>query len=384
MSHKILVVDDSLDNRTIIKACLNAEGFSVVELSSGEELLELGIKILNFDLILLDVMMPNLNGYETCVKLKEKNIANQIPIIFLSAEIDEDSKVKGFESGGIDYIQKPFGRKELCSRVNSHIAYSKKYTSIENQNDILRKNLKSGAEIQNNFLPANCFEFEGLDLVWNYRPAEHIAGDMFGFIKFDDNCLGVYLLDVCGHGSAAALVASAVHGAINSNKDLVGITRRGSYLPLEPAQVISNLNLEFPYSRFERFFTFFYALINLEKNQIICASAGHPAPYIVRVNGECEKVKVEGTILGLNPRDTWEQEIFNFMLDEKLVLLSDGLLELKNSKDEFFEDSLISVLKNLENLDNKSFVKQILRESNKFSDSVTQVDDQTIISIQKK
>lgn len=385
MSQHILVVDDSPENRMIVKTCLLAEGFSVSELASGEELLSLGSHVRQFDLILLDVMMPSLNGYETCKLLKQDTGNTDIPVIFLSAESDEASRVSGFEAGGVDYVLKPFSRKELGMRIKAHLALSGKFQAVQSEKNKLSKSLKESAHTQVSFLPSQNFEHQDLTLFWHYRPVEHIAGDMFGYVHFDDGSLGVYLLDVCGHGPSAALVASAVHGALMSNKDLTGTLLSGQYYPTDPKEVIRKMNLEFPFERFERYFTFLYALIQPKTQTLIVASAGHPAPFLYQPSSEqYEKIPIVGKILGLDKKDTWGQYVTKIEDGSKLLLVSDGVLETKNRKNEVFESIFHSVLATHAKESTEVIVTNIVEANQVFSDNIPLQDDITVLCVSYK
>ena len=117
----ILVVDDSMSNLLLVKDILSSEPeYDVIVESEGENT----VKILNnnkVDLILLDVMMPKVDGFEVCRRVKADLAFKDIPIIFLTAKVDESSLLEGFESGGVDYIKKPFLISEFIARVKTHL-----------------------------------------------------------------------------------------------------------------------------------------------------------------------------------------------------------------------------------------------------------------------
>ena len=129
----ILVVDDIVKNIQVIANVLYDQGFHVEFATNGEEALE-WLKSQNFDLILLDVMMPGMDGFEVCEKIKEMPCCNETPIIFLTAKTDVDSIAKGFEAGAVDYITKPFNIKELLVRVNTHIKIQEQRKEMEELN----------------------------------------------------------------------------------------------------------------------------------------------------------------------------------------------------------------------------------------------------------
>lgn len=135
MKETILIVDDDTEIRKLIAIYLENEGFETIQLANGEEAVQL-LQSIDVDLILLDVMMPKMNGIEACIKIREKKTT---PIIFLSAKSEDLDKIQGLISGADDYITKPFNPLELIARVKSQIRRSTKYNESVEQN---RRNIQ--------------------------------------------------------------------------------------------------------------------------------------------------------------------------------------------------------------------------------------------------
>jgi len=141
-AEKILIVDDVSRNIQILGNILSQQNFQIAYAQSGQEAIDIcGVQ--DFDLILLDIMMPGMDGYEVCEKLKSNSVTGEIPIIFLTAKADMDSIIKGFDIGGQDYITKPFNSAELLARVNSHLLIKKQREQLKVMNnhleDVVRK-----------------------------------------------------------------------------------------------------------------------------------------------------------------------------------------------------------------------------------------------------
>jgi len=146
---KVLIVDDQYTNIILLRECLNAESIECEYVNKGLDAINI-LKIKTFDLILLDVMMPDMNGFETCKIIKQIPEANQIPIIFITARVDRTSIVTALESGGVDYIQKPFVFKELIARVNIHLELSeskKKLMQELKEKEAIEKKLRYSESI---------------------------------------------------------------------------------------------------------------------------------------------------------------------------------------------------------------------------------------------
>jgi len=140
-NYKILIVDDIPANIQILGNILSKENFQIAYAQSGEQALSV-IKYQKIDLILLDIMMPKMDGFEVCKILKSQKETKEIPIIFLTAKADMDSIVKGFETGGEDYITKPFNTAELLARVNTHILLHEQKKDLKELNENLEKKVK--------------------------------------------------------------------------------------------------------------------------------------------------------------------------------------------------------------------------------------------------
>lgn len=144
-SFQILVVDDTPENISILKVILSKEGYNISVALSGEIALNILTRSLP-DLILMDVMMPGMNGFEVCRKIKEDSRTCEIPVIFVTAKAETDDIVQAFDAGGVDYITKPYQYKEILSRIKTHL----KMQSLLKRNSALIEELKNAnAELEN-------------------------------------------------------------------------------------------------------------------------------------------------------------------------------------------------------------------------------------------
>lgn len=132
----ILIIDDTPASITVVETVLTEAGYQVSVATSGEKALD-RLSIIIPDLILLDIMMPGIDGYETCRRLKEKESTRSIPIIFLSALAETFDKVKGFDLGAVDYLMKPIASEELLARVRTHLKIKKLEKGLKDQNLLL-------------------------------------------------------------------------------------------------------------------------------------------------------------------------------------------------------------------------------------------------------
>jgi two-component system sensor histidine kinase/response regulator len=145
----ILIVDDIPQNIQVLGSFLSTHNYNISFATSAKEVLQL-LNDNHYDLILLDVMMPEMNGYELCSILKSRTEYAEIPIIFITAKSDADSIIKGFQSGGVDYITKPFNSFELLARVETHLKLRSQSLLLQNMNQTLEEQVKKRTlELQN-------------------------------------------------------------------------------------------------------------------------------------------------------------------------------------------------------------------------------------------
>jgi PAS domain S-box-containing protein len=137
-SRTILAVDDKLENLKVLIKNLEDSGFELMVAQSGEEALKRVDRIIP-DIILLDVLMPGIDGFETCRRLKQNEATQDIPVIFMTALTETVDKVKGFKAGAVDYLTKPLQHEEVLARVNAHLSIRIFQQQLQEQNDLLQQ-----------------------------------------------------------------------------------------------------------------------------------------------------------------------------------------------------------------------------------------------------
>ena len=135
-NYKILMVDDSPKNIQVVANFLQNEGYDLSFATDGKEALQILSKV-DFDLILLDVVMPEIDGFEVCRKITSNEKHKNIPVLFLTVKTDPESIIKGFESGGVDFITKPFNPYELLARIKTHLRLKSIQTKFRENNEKL-------------------------------------------------------------------------------------------------------------------------------------------------------------------------------------------------------------------------------------------------------
>jgi len=334
----ILIVDDTPANLQVLAGMLKDRGYKVRPVPGGRLAL-LAAQRDPPDLILLDINMPEMNGYEVCEHLKADARLQGIPVIFISALTDQLDKVKAFSSGGVDYLTKPFQMEELHARVETHLKLRRLQIELEETNAHLEaansrmsRDLRAAAKIQETFLPRVGRLVPGLDHAWVYRPCDDLAGDGLNVIPLGDDQVGLYVLDVSGHGVASALLSVTLSRLLSPPSEPSSILVREGATPDQrditpPAEVAAHLNRLFPFdSETEQLTTLVYGILNLATGEFRYVSAGHPGPVRLSAGSDPVILECAGFPIGL-ANEVFEERSVHLAAGDRLYLYSDGVPE---------------------------------------------------------
>ena len=284
----ILLVDDTPANIHIAQSILKDE-YRIRVATSGAKALELVKTKPVPALILLDVEMPEMDGYEVCRRLKADAQTRDIPVIFLTGKTETESETRGFEVGAVDYVHKPFSPPVVKARVRTHLALRAVSEQLAEQLLTINNELEMAREIQLAILPRETPKLAGLEIAARYLPMSTVAGDFYDFIILDDKHVGVLIADVSGHGLPAALIASMLQ---------VSLTAQLTHAS-EPGRVLAGLNRALCGKFRNHFVTAAYLFVDMEKNCISYAGAAHPPLLLWRAStGSASEVLQNGLLFG--------------------------------------------------------------------------------------
>jgi sigma-B regulation protein RsbU (phosphoserine phosphatase) len=200
----ILIVDDTPANLRLLSQMLAEQGYHVRPVPDGRLALA-AVRAEPPDLILLDIRMPDMDGYQVCEHLKTDARTRDIPVIFISALDATQDKVRAFHSGGVDYVTKPFQLAEVLARVGTHLALRELQKQLQDANQRMTQELCLAGEVQASFLPQPVPEIPGWQLGAILQPARQASGDFYDFLPLPDARLGIVVADVSDKGAGAAL-----------------------------------------------------------------------------------------------------------------------------------------------------------------------------------
>ena len=334
----ILAVDDTPANLQVLAGMLKERGYKVRPVPSGQLALQAARRDPP-DLILLDINMPEMNGYEVCEHLKADDQLKGIPVIFISALTEQLDKVKAFANGGVDYLTKPIQMEELQARVETHLKLRRLQIELEASNAQLAevngrmsRDLKAAARIQETFLPRETLRIPGADFAWVYQPCDELAGDGLNFIALGADKVAMYVLDVSGHGVASALLSVTLGRLLSPPSDPSSILVRvgdveGRAEITSPAEVAAHLNRHFPFDgATEQLTTMIYGILDAATGEFRYVSAGHPGPVHLPFGAPPVILESEGFPLGLAD-EPYEERMVRLSVGDRLYLYSDGAPE---------------------------------------------------------
>jgi sigma-B regulation protein RsbU (phosphoserine phosphatase) len=390
----ILAVDDTPANLQVLAGMLKDRGYKVRPVPSGKLAL-LAARRDPPDLILLDINMPEMNGYEVCERLKADDNLKGIPVIFISALTDQLDKVKAFAKGGVDYLTKPFQLEELHARVETHLKLRRLQIELEETNRRLAKanermsaDLKAAARIQETFLPREVRRVPGTDFAWVYRPCDELAGDGLNVIPLDDCKLGLYVLDVSGHGVAAALLSVTLSRLLSPPSEPSSILSRDGIVQdrfdiTPPAEVATRLNRLFPFdSPAEQFATMLYGILDATTGEFRYVSAGHPGPVHLPSGADPVILESQGSPIGLAD-DAYEDRSVRLSAGDRLYLYSDGVPEAMDHAGERFGDArLLEAISRGRSEPLQGCVAALMEEISRWHGSEKPHDDISILAVE--
>ena len=329
---RILVVDDDESNRDMLSRRLVRLGHSVGVAENGRRALDM-LAGEPFDLMLLDLQMPELNGYQVLERLRADAALRDLPVIVLSASDDTSRIAHCIEMGAADYLAKPFEPVLLRARIEACLEKKRLRDRERATQQRLAAELAKAASYVTSLLPA---PLAGrVESEWCFHPCEQLGGDAFGHHWLDDDRLAIYLLDVCGHGVGAALLSVSVLNTLRA-RTLPGTDFH------DPAAVLAALNTAFPAEAQNFFyFTMWYGVYRASTRELRHASGGHP-PALLLAGGNAAPLSTNGAAVGCFDNARFASESRTVAPGARLLVFSDGVFEifLERERVQTFEEFL--------------------------------------------
>jgi sigma-B regulation protein RsbU (phosphoserine phosphatase) len=369
---RVLIVDDVKANVDVLVQALRNDYKLSVALDGASALRS--VEKNPPDLVLLDIMMPGIDGYEVCRRLRESEQTRDIPVMFLTSLEDVQNKARGFEIGANDYLTKPFEILEVKARVRSLVRAKAYADAVREAREM---ELSIAREIQMGILPSdlsNCTTGTGLDIHAVLEPAQQVGGDLYDILRLGDDRVVVLLGDVSGKGIPASLFMAVTMTLVRS------MARQYEHAEDILRHVSDELVTQNPR---KMFVTMGCLVFDLKSRRVTCANAGHNSVVLLR-NGEPPRFvfPATGMVAGLFPGNPVSGESLELEAQDTLVLFSDGVTEAFSKDEELFgNERLLGQLAEEPGQNACETVSSILRAVRKHAAGAAQSDDISIVAV---
>lgn len=393
-THKtVLVIDDSEAVRILVRAYLQEAGYQVFDAVNGRSGLDICRSQLP-DLLLLDISMPEMDGFELCAILQEEEQLRSIPVIMLTGQDKTEAKAKAFDLGAVDYLTKPFSKREILARVRIHLKISSLTRSLQQTNCELRANqeqlmqgIQAAAELQKNLLPKRVPDCKKLRFASYFSPCQGVGGDIYNIQRLDDEHLGLSILDVSGHGFPAAMMTALAAQALCQSGGIVKKNRlRDQHETItSPREVLQDLDREFPIERFNLYMTVVYLLFNTSRNSFRYSCGGHPPPIHLSNDGAITLLDAGGPPAGLGGfGGAWLEGEGVLNCGDRIFFYTDGITHHANEKGELYsQDRLIDSIQKSRDTSLQATVQNIIGALKQFGNQAAPDDDVTLLAVER-
>ena len=384
----ILIVDDEPFNVDYLEQELSDSDYELLTAANGQEALE-KIRSASPDLVLLDIMMPIMDGFSVLEQAKADPAIRNIPIIVISANSDLQSVVKGIKKGAEDYLPKPFEPTILHARIAASLDRKRLrdqeqlyLQSLENELNIARK-------IQKEFLPTDMPELPGWEIAAYFKAAKFVAGDYYDAFTLPDGNLVFVLGDVCGKGVGAALFMTLFRSLLRATTTAGYFLEETNSAPLSPAKrieqaiTITNSYVVNTHEQALVFSTVFIGILNPSNGTLTYINAGNEAPYLVRADGTFEELRPTGPVAGFMSDAKYIVKEIVVNNGDSLLTYTDGIPDSKNAQNEFYGHERLVEFLHKKDATCTDRLNRLGSELETFIGEAEQFDDITILALRR-
>lgn len=395
---KVLVVDDSSSQRLTLTQMLRQAGYSVRGASSGREALGM-CRDDPPDLVFSDWMMPGMNGLEFCHEFRKMTREGYGYFILLTSKSDRQDMARGFDAGADDFLTKPVNAVEMRARITAAERVVRMERELTEKNrlvqstlhelqlihDAINGDLIEARKLQQSLVRERYRGFKTAEVSLMLHSCGHVGGDLVGMFQISDSQVGVYGMDVSGHGISSALMTARLAGYLSATTPEQNIALVADELgkfrgrcPGETAAILNELILG--EIETEHYLTLLLAILDLDTGEVDYVQAGHPAPLIQRIDGTIEFAGEGGLPVGLLSEATYQARKLKLCPGDRLLVYSDGIMECREPcGDMMGESGLASVASELRHARGAEFLQSLVWRlaevtgSDQFDDDVSAV-----------
>jgi serine phosphatase RsbU (regulator of sigma subunit) len=388
-SGKLLVVDDNRVNRMLLMANLEKQGHVVTLSVNGQEAIT-KLQSEPFDLVLLDIEMPEMDGYQVLYAMKQDDHLRHIPVIMVTAVDEIASAVRCIEMGAEDYLPKPFNPVLLRARIGASL--EKKHLRDKEQLYLksLEREMEIGREIQAGFLPSDLPQVTGWEIAASFKAAHEVAGDFYDAFLLPDGKLVCVLGDVCGKGVGAALFMALCRSLIRvtATRDVFNKQEEGNFVSpgerLHHIVSFTNNYIADTHADANMFATVFIAIIDPQDGTLTYINCGHEPPLLRGTDGTLKDLPPSGPAIGIIAEAIFAVREITMGKSDLLLAFTDGVPDALNAENSIFsKGQLIEIVRN-QNSCPSVLLKKIEEELKTFIGMEDQFDDVTMLAVMRR
>lgn len=327
-------------NRDLLSRRLKQQGHEIETAVNGREALE-KIAAGEFDLVLLDIMMPEVDGYKVLETLRDNGTLERLPVIMISAVSEIDSVVRCIEMGATDYLPKPFNPVLLKARVGATLEKKRLRDKERLWAKSMERELDIGREIQASFLPEELPRVEGWEIAASFSPARQVAGDFYDAFPLASGArLGIVVADVCDKGVGAALFMALFRSLIRAFAERAYGGPAGSDAERMLSTILgTNDYIARTHGSANMFATLFFGVLDPSDGSLTWINAGHEAPVVLASSGIVARLAPSGPALGLMPGMTFQARESRLAPGEILFAFTDGVTDARDVSGRFYSEA---------------------------------------------
>lgn len=385
-ARRVLVVDDSAMQRKILSASLSRAGYEVIEAESGERALEI-CSVKPPDLVLSDWMMRGMDGLQFCRAFRAMQRDSYGYFILLTSKNEASEIALGLEAGADDFLTKPVTAQEIRARLAAGERILRMEAELREKNrlvsstldelqglyDSINRDLMEAKKLQQSLVKERHRSYGNAEVSLLLRPSGHVGGDLVGFFPINARRVGLYAIDVSGHGITSALMTARLAGFLSGtspeqNVALI-LSDLGIYDARPPDDLAARLNdLVLEELHTENYFTLAYADVDLISGRARMVQAGHPHPVVQRADGHVEGLGAGGLPIGLIEGARYSAFELRLAPGDRLFLMSDGITEAEDSAGRQLGDAgLARIMGKSRHLGGPAFLEALVWDLSEFT-----------------